>query len=89
MVVEPAASVKEAVVEVVHHEVNDSSVSVTDIALVTVLANVKSQRGIRVIVKRAQGLVASHRQPQGCGDLLNRKLIELHSNCSVNPVIAT
>ena len=60
MVVEPATSVKEAVMEVVHNQVNGSSMGIADEATVAVTATVERQRGVTVVMKRTECLVVAH-----------------------------
>ena len=52
---------------------------IADEAAVAVLGTIERERRIAVVMKRTECLVVAHLEPEGCGDLLNGKLIELHN----------
>ena len=65
LLTEPFTGLQERFVEVTHHEVNDPTMCVTDIALVTVLGTIERERRIAVVMKRTECLVVAHGEPEG------------------------
>ena len=77
LICQPLAGFDEAEVEVVHHQVNGATMSITDIALVAVAATVESEAGMLVSMERTECLMVAHLEPQGLSDLLDRQVLKL------------
>ena len=74
---EPLAGFEEVLVQILHHQVDDSTMGITDIALVAVLAAMESERRMIVRMERTERFVVAHGEPQGLSDLLYRQVLKL------------
>ena len=77
LICQPLASFQERLVEIPHHEVNNSSMSITNIALVAVAATVECEAGMLIRMERTQGLMVTYLEPQGLSDLLDWQVLKL------------
>ena len=72
LVGQPTARFHKVLAKVPHHQINRAASCSTHEAAIRVLADLKRKAWVAVVVKRAQGLVALHRESKSLRDPLNR-----------------
>ena len=84
---QPLAGITEVLIEEAHHEVNRAARGAADEAAEGVLADLKRQTCVVVVMKRAEALVAHHPQSESLRDPLNRQVAKLLQFKFINHVI--
>ena len=77
LVGQPAAGIEEGFVQVLHHQVDGSAVGATHKAAVAIAANGERQRGVVVVVERAERLVPHDAESKSLRDPLNGEVAKL------------
>ena len=68
---QPSASLLKILIQIFHHQVDGAAMSPADEAAEGVLAHLERERGVVVIVKRAEALVSHHPQSKPLRDPLD------------------